>query len=414
MKQISLCIIAAVFAAGAACAGQDTLRDMELRLETGVVNVIRDGETINVEDSVELRPGDVIVSKEKALAKFALEGGADAREGEIHGNTRLLVRSASSVEAQEGQVLMRVSENTRVLVDGVTAQSSQGTFRVDRRFGSVRTAAYTGSLQLDAPGQTKVRLPRLYQATIVAGALPNQTRPYQLDLDDPWDKTLLDKVVTLEKDLVALSRGFSGQLGRDRPGLNYFSALQDGRDVGFMRRYLSRKPFDLLIGFTIAQYTDRPLRSGFEKAFELFDAGARWGVAAEILEVELRPMVAELEDLILGTGVVAANGRGGDASFDLAAANAGESGGEIAPPTSPSDPGGSDNPAPPGGGTDPQDPDEPDKPGGGGGPDKPDEPDECSDGAECTVEEIEDELFPDEEPSPSPTNEQKNVFGGGD
>lgn len=409
MKKIALCLVAALFAVGAACADQDALRDMELRLESGVVNVIRDGETINVLDALELIPGDVIISKEDALAKFALEGGAEERQGEIQGNSRILVQSSTSLEAQEGNVLMRVNDTTKVVVEGVTARSSEGAFRIDRRFGSVRAAAYSGSVQLDAPGQTNLRVPRLFQATIVAGALPNQTRPYQLDLEDAWDNDLLEEVVTLEENLAALSRGFTGQIGRERPGLDYFTALADGGDLRFMRRYLSRKPSDLLIGFTIAENADTPLRGTFEKAFDLFDAGARWGVAAAILEVEPRPLVAELEDLILGTGAVAAKG-GGRATFDLAAANAGESGGGVAPsassgqtgPTAPQD--GTDDP-----GTGPTEPNDP-----GTKPEKPPkEPDECSDGAECTVQEIEDELFPDEEPSPSPTNEQKKLLDGG-
>lgn len=405
MNRIAVCLAAVLFA-GVACAENDALKDMELRLEFGVVNVIRDGETINVEDTLELLPGDVIVSKAEALAEFALEGGSDARQGQIQGNSRLLIRSATSVEAQEGQVLMRVTDPTRVLVDGVTARSTNGAFRVDRRFGSVRAAAYTGSLQLDAAGQSDLRLPRLYQATIVAGALPNQTRPYQLDLKDPWDQVLLEEVVDLEGELAALSRGFMGQVGRQRPGLDYFEALADGGSVGFMRRYLSRKPSDLLIGFTIAQNSDRPMRASFVKAFDLFDAGARWGIAGMILEVEPKPVLAQLKDLIVGTGVAAG---GGGARFNVAAANAGDAAGEGAAPGSSTEPTGTvQPPLEEDGSTDPEDPKDGDKK-----PKDPEDPDECSDGAECTVQELEDELFPDEEPSPSPTNEQKNLVGDG-
>lgn len=397
MKKIALLLAAAVLA-GVACADQDALRDMELRLESGAVNVIRDGETITVEGTLGLRPGDVIVSKADALAQFALEGGADARQGQIQGDSRLLVRSTTSVETQQGNVLMRVKEPTKVVVDGVTASASEGTFRVDRRLGSVRAAAYTGSLLLDAPGQNDLRLPRLYQATIVAGDLPNQSRPYQLDLQDPWDTVVLEQVVELEQTLAALSRGFTGQIGRQRPGIDYFRALADGDNVRFMRRYLSRKPSDLLIGFTVARTSDRALRPTFEDAFDLFDAGARWGVAAAILEVQARPIVAQLEDLILGTGAVAASG-GGNASFDLAAAAAGGSDGGISSSTSSGTTGsgtGSTTTNDPNTTNSDQPKDKPKNP--------PKDPDECSNSAECTVQELEDELFPDEEPSPTPTN----------
>jgi len=406
MKKLALSL-AAVVLAGVACSSDQALADMELRALSGVVNVLRDGETINVEGAVELQPGDVILTKDGGFAKFALEGGADARQGQMQGNSRVLVRSGSAVEAEEGLLLLQVTEPTRALVEGVTARSSDGVFRIDRGFGSVRTGVYKGSVELDAPGQADLAVSTLYQATLVAGDLPSQTRPYRLDEEDAWDKVLLEEVVALEEDLATLARGLSTQLGRQRPGLDYFRALIDGGNVTFMRSYLKRKPADLLIGFTVARIADGSLERAFKAAFDLYDQGARWGVAAKILDVEPRPIVAQLERLILGTGVVAADGSGNTAEFTVAAADASESGaaidGAAAPPSSSSSSSTTETQEP----NDPNDPNDPNEPNNP--PEKPPEdPDECSDTASCAVEDVEDQL-PGPQPSPSPTEEQKNA-----
>lgn len=406
MKKLALSL-AAVLLAGVACSGDEALADMELRPESGTVNLLRDGETIAVEGPTGLQPGDVIVTKSNSLARFALEGGADAREGQLQGNSRVLVRSGSSVEAEEGRLLLQVSEPTRAIVEGVTARSSDGIFRIDRGFGSVRTGVYAGSVELDAPGQADLAVSTLYQATLVAGDLPNHTRPYRLDEEDAWDQVLLKEVVNLEQELEVLARGLGSQLGRQRPDLAYFRALADGDKVGFMNRYLKRKPADLLIGFTIAQIADGALHRAFKAAFELRDQGARWGVAAKILDVEPRPIVAQLERLILGTGVVAADGSGNTARFDVAAAAASDSGASIDGSTSSSTTNTQANePNEP---SDPNDPDDPKKP-----PKDPQpSPDECSDTASCAVEDVEDQL-PGPEPSPSPTQEQSTgLLDGG-
>lgn len=410
MKKLALSLTA-VLLASVACSADDALADMELRALSGTVNVLRDGETIRVDGAVELEPGDVIVTRSGALATFALEGGADVREGQLQENSRIIVRSGTAVEAEEGRLLLQVTEPTRATVEGVTALASDAVFRIDRGFGSVRTGVYRGSVELDAPGQADLAVSTLYQATLVAGDLPSQTRPYRLDEKDAWDQVLLKEVVNLEQELAVLARGLSSQLGRQRPGLDYFRALIDGGNVSFMKGYLKREPSDLLIGFTIARIADGTLERAFKEAFDLYDEGARWGVAAKILDVEPRPIVAQLERLILGTGVVAAGGSGNTAEFTVAAADASESGSSVdgaAPPSSST--------------TDPSDPDDPNDPSGPSGPNEPkdpkdpkdpEDPKECSNTAECAVQDVEDQL-PGPQPSPSPTEEQKkSLLDGG-
>lgn len=399
MKKLTI-FLAIALVGGLACADEQTLSDMELSVREGVVNVLRDGETIRVgvDDKLGLKPGDVVETKQGTLAKFALEGGPDERRGEMQGSSRILVRSTTSLEAQSGQLLMSVEEPVTVIAGSVTARTAGATFRVDRGFGSDRAGVYSGAIDLDSPGQPRLRLETLFQATLVAGDLPSQGRPYRLDETDAWDKSLLEQVVNLEQQLEVLARGLTPQLRGQRPDLDYFRALTDGRNVNFMRDYLRRKPVDLLIGFTIARNAPQKLAPAFREGFNLFDQGARWGVAAKIMEVEPRPVVAQLERMILATGVVAADGSGNRADFSVAAATGADTGG---PSTVASTDGTGGEP--PSTGNPPPPDDGGKKPGDE--PTPTESPDECSSSTECTVNDI---LGQRPSPSPSPSGEDEN------
>src|SRR5687767_7177312 len=109
MKKLTIFLTFALIG-GLACADESTLKDMELSVLKGVVNVLRDGETIPVESNIGLEPGDVIETKQGTVAKFALEGGPEERRGELQGSTKVLIRSGSSLEAQEGQLLLSVQQ----------------------------------------------------------------------------------------------------------------------------------------------------------------------------------------------------------------------------------------------------------------------------------------------------------------
>ncbi|MBW3594692.1 MAG: hypothetical protein KY391_03860, partial [Actinobacteria bacterium] len=81
----------------------------------------------------------------------------------------------------------------------------------------------------------------------------------------------------------------------------------------------SRPVADLLVGFTIADNDpDASLKRSFKGAFKYFDQGASYGVAATLLDVRTRPLVAQLESMIVGTGAVAADGGAGEATFGTA------------------------------------------------------------------------------------------------
>ena len=127
-------------------------------------------------------------------------------------------------------------------------------------------------------------------------------------------------------------------------------------------------------------------------AFEYRDQGGTWGVIASILRSSPRLLVADLTNIAVSTGAVAA-GTGEDVQFTVAAAEAADSGGINEPIDT--DPGAND----------PQPPDDGNDPGNGGndpGPgDDDEEAEDCGGGPECDAEEIRDRLLPSPDPSPT-------------
>jgi hypothetical protein len=219
-----------------------------------------------------------------------------------------------------------------------------------------------------------------------------------MQANDPWDAVILQKWVSLEEDLKVLSNSLTNNLGGDRPNMAYFSELANGKQAGFVRGFLDRRVADLLIGFTIANNSASSLKGSFRKAFSLFDEGATWGIASAIMNVEPRPLLAQLGRTILGTGVVVAGGtETGGASFSVAAADFSTStGGPQVPPASAAG-AGSDggSSAPGGGGGDGGQEPVGDGGNGGGG----EEPRDCQAGdLQCTIDDLTD---PSPEPSPS-------------
>jgi hypothetical protein len=408
MKKLIFPLVFVVFAAGACWSfgGEDELGNMEIRAQGGKVTIERAGKTIPVrEDSVPLEPKDVVNTGTNGLASLKLEG---ERSVKMQPKAQIVIDSTRSIVSERGSVLVSAPVSTTVELDGAQASATKGIFRIDQGFGTARAASYTANLRLVSPGQSRLTVTPLYEATIAAGEVPGVRKPYRLDANDPWDQDQLQEVIKLENELDLLSRGFSRQLGNDRPDIAYFNALSDGSNVSFMRPYLKRRPVDLLIGFTVADNDrKRSLKESFRQAFRLFDQGATWGVTATILDVSARPVVAELENVIIGTGVVADGGAGDEPEFTVAA---GEEGSSDQPPgqsdTFDSVGGGEDDV----GGSEAGNEEEPGDGEGGGEEGGGEEEENCEPtDVECQARRV----F---SPSPSPSDDDPldDVVGGGD
>ena len=405
--------LAIVVLAGAACgplAPEQTLPEMSLKKVSGTVEIIRGGDTITVGEETDIEPDDVIrTSGRDALAKLRLEGD---RLLQLKGRGSTVVDSPTSVEVQTGEVLVRAEEVTRVLVESVEARASAAQFRVDSGFGSARVSSYSGTVAVESPGQQRLDIGSFFEATVTAGEIPQSATPYRMQPDDLWDALILQKWVSLEEELKVLSNSLTNNLGGDRPDVAYFSELAGGEGAGFVRSFLDRRVADLLIGFTIANNSDSSLKQAFRRAFSLFDEGATWGITSAIMEIEPRPLLAQLGRTILGTGVVVAGGaQTGGASFSIAAADISASGGGIQPPASgggSTSPGGSTGVGN-GGGGNPGGGGSGGDPGGGGGGE---EPKECQTGdLQCTIDNLTD---PSPKPSPSVLDLDLDLGGGPD
>ncbi|HWC15095.1 MAG TPA: hypothetical protein VG929_10985 [Actinomycetota bacterium] len=413
MKKISIPLVLCLFA-GVACwpfDGDDVLAAMTLRkVNKGRVEIQRGAERIRVEEEdVGVEAGDVVRTFAGALAQVALEGDRVAWVGGIKqlvpgapsGQMRIV--DTRSVENESGTVMAEADDPMEVAFGDAVATADDATFRVDRRSGSSRAASYTGTIRLSAPGEANITLDRLLEVPATAGDL-RSPQPYRLNPEDPFDVRRLETVIDLEARLGQLSAGFANQLGRQKPDLAYFKALARGKDVSVMRRYLRKPAIDLVLGFTVADNARGiPFAKAVPRAFRYRDDGGTWGIVAALLDSQPRALVADLQDIIVGSQVVA-GGTGNDATFTVAAGQAAALGTAPQPPTGP---GGTAAQPPPdgggggdGGGTDGGD--------GGGDPEDPEDPPECTSGPECDVQEVRDRILP----SPSPSDLVSGALGG--
>ena len=386
--------------------GTSALGQMELQARGGPVQIVRDGKTLQVDGTMSLQPFDVIKTSKDASAELRLAGARNISLAEL---SEARVVDGRTIENLDGGLLARTSDPLNVMFDDVVALADRALFRVDQGFGSARAATYAGSVQLDAPGQTRLTVRRLFEAHISAGDLPGRARPYRVDRSDPWDPNILAYVFDLDEVLTDWGNGLEQQLGSSRPDSTYFSALAD-RPAGFVRPYLSRPTTDLLIGFSVADLASQPLEPAFRQTFRYRDDGGSWGVVASIMGAKQEPLKLALERVTAGTGAVA-GGTGAEPAFTLAAAEtASSSGGD------PSGGGGDDTSTGSGTGTGGGG-DDGDGTGGDGTDDdgNGEEPPACTTTElECASQELQETLpgtDPDPSPSPSPKGGQQS---GGD
>lgn len=370
----------------------EALAEMTIQRREGRVVILRGGETIEVKDETSLKPRDVVQTQSAGEAVIRLE---DSRLLTLAANSRIRIRDTRGVESQSGSLLAETRDPLHVAFGSVKAQTSTGTVRVDRGVSAARVASYRGEITVSAPGEERLEVSSLFEAAPSVNAVPSSTVPYDIDETDPWDRLYLPEVVTLQEQLDQLTAGLRAQIGKERPGLDYFSALAQKEDVSFLRPYLRRAPVNLLVAFTIADQAEKSLAPAFRRAFSLYDRGATWAIAAAIMDVKLNAVVADLEDIV--TVAVASSSEGVD-SFTEAAGELSQSG-EVPPPGELpiDDPPIASEPPPTGGPTDPPPPTE-----------EPNPPEECQNSVDCIKQDVEEEIQPSPTPTPKPTDDPED------
>ncbi|HYY44256.1 MAG TPA: hypothetical protein VE975_03610 [Actinomycetota bacterium] len=395
------------------------LSPMSLRERTGAVYVIHEGKATPVEGSASISPSDVIRLGPGAAAEVRLE---DDRHALLKGEGRTQIISGGALRSARGSVLFHGGDPLTVQLGDVRAVGAGGLYRIDRRFASIRAASYRGSLTLESPGQPSQKVPALYEVSIAAGAFSSAPRPYQIDPRDPWDQVHLESVLDLDVQLEKLATGLRNQTGGRRPGAAALTALL-GQHPGAqgdkaLKRYLRIPAADLLIGVGVAKRSPFPLPAALRKTFLLRDQGASWGNDAALMRADPEALVASLDRIVSGMGVVAGRDPGTDLALSRLAGegrgNAGSganppgdegtaggreaSGGSTGTPSSGGSPGGSGGSGGSGdsGGSggfgDPED-------SGGSGGSGGSGDDGCTDLVDCTLDEI------GVTPSPSPSGD---------
>jgi hypothetical protein len=271
----------------------------------GSVFVRRSGDEIEITGRFSLAGGDIVRTASPG-ARILL---ASDRAASVATDSRVRITDGSSLEVLGGSVLAESPRHMTVAIDDVTATTSNGVLRVELFSASAGVAAYEGEVVIAAPGQERVTLGPLFDASVTAGEILSP-KPYQVDVDDGWDRLHLADVVELDEQLDRYADAISGQLGRTRLPGSYFRGLE-GRGAGqAMARYVESgvySPPDLLIGFTIADLDESRARGrALLRAFDLREEGGQWGVIATIMGVRSGPLVAGLADLIFVAGALAA------------------------------------------------------------------------------------------------------------
>lgn len=381
------------------------LAEMTVKRRAGLVTVLRAGEVIEVDDSTSLEPRDIVQTHPSGQAVVRLEGN---RLLTLAPDSKIRIRDERGVESQGGSLLADASDGLVVVFGDARATTSGATFRVDRGVSAARVGSYDGRVTISAPGEERLVVGRLFQASPSVNFMPQSPVPYDFNSADPWDRQYLEDVMGAQEQLDQLSAGLEGLIGRERPGLDYFAAFEKGADVSFMRSYMRRDPLNLLVAFTIARHDDGALASSFRRAFTLYDRGAEWSVAASIMGVKLEPVISDLED-IATVAVEAASG--GDDSFTVAAAALADAGGGTGDPGTDPVPTGAPPPTAP-----------PTQPPTEKPTEKPEPPDECPDWQTCTIDDVTEPLRPSSTPTPEPTDDPEdededdgplNVLNGG-
>ena len=352
---------------------------------SGSVFVRRAGEEIEVTGRFSLAASDVVRTTTPG-ARILLESD---RTAWLADDSSVRITGGGSLEVLGGSVLAESRRHLTVSIDDVTATTSGGMMRVDRFSASAAVAGYAGEVAVAAPGQETVAIDPLFDASVTAGQVLDP-RPYQVDLDDRWDRLHLGDVVELDEQLERYADAISGQLGGTSLSTSFFRNLE-GRDAGQdMVRYMDSRAFsapDLLIGFSIADLDETTSKErALSRAFGLRRAGGQWGVVATIMGVRSGPLVAGLENLIFAAGAMASVPGAGS---DVGAGSTAEGGGSPGRPARGS--GGSSGGDGAGGGNGGSAPGAEEPPGGsgdtgGGGDDaSPPPDDECENLIDCVV-----------------------------
>ena len=349
----------------------------------GTVEILRGDAWEAVTEPTELAPGDQVQSGEDGSARLQV---SDAGSIEIGPSSRVRL-TADGSELMRGEALAQGSGFGLSLGRTTVIPLETAAFRVDRGL-STTVGVYRGAAEISALGNP-VQVEALWQAVVVANAVPTDPSPLVVTPTDPWDQQMLGSAIDVGLRLRRIELGVRGQLDRRVQAAKLVAdALPDPmapkRVRGLIREHAAG-PGTVFVALALA--TQSSARGGVLRTastiLHRLRLGASWIVVVAALDVA-RP------NLLTAIGRI------------LAAIP-----GLIDPTSIGDDPTGGPGPDP--------DPGDPDPPGGCQGSDCPTppttDPPPCPEGDDaCATQEAVDQVLDDlpgglgrNEPSPSPT-----------
>jgi hypothetical protein len=354
-------ILAVVIFVLPACSvfGRSNRTPMTIKVLSGSATIQRADAVTKVGKEAKLQIGDRIKLSRRGVSQIRLEPG---RLFELVGG-EVKVKKGDRLQLTSGRLLSSISAPGTVNVGALQINSSVGTFRVDRSL-STRVGVYKGRTELQL-GADRLTLPRLRQAVVAEGVLPQREKPLRLSSQDRWDKRFLQSVLDLDDRLANFGRGLEAQLGPGT-GVEFFNRVVPGSgDLSFLNDFNSNRRSDVLIGLTVASEAvgndAAELRPTFQKAFGLWSEGASWGLVSYELGVGQTSLfnrllqAVGLSGILVGgqgaalfgrafniPGLTSVTNSGGNSSSGGGGGPAGTTGG----PTPPTPPGGGPLPPP--------------------------------------------------------------------
>lgn len=269
-------LIAALLLIATACNfGSDaSIPDMTLRVIEGSASILRGEETIPVSSQASVEVGDAISSQ--GLAELGLVGGVSFELVDA----RLTIASTDSIELRSGDLLATFERRGEVETSEASVSGETAVFRVDRGL-ALRLGVYDGSATITGSGN-ELEVPRYREAIVAGGVIPEVPKPYQIDPDDRWDRTLLERAIELDERLRSFGSGLEAQLG-PVVGNAFFSLLLPEDETGFLAPYEDIRRSDILIGLMMAAEASAGspnIAARFGNILDLWRQGASWGLLA--------------------------------------------------------------------------------------------------------------------------------------
>lgn len=264
--------------------------------EGGSVRVHRDGDELEVTDSFEIEPGDVIITMQSG-ARLRLFG---SRTVELAPQSEVRVTDESALADPSGMILVQTKEDLTIEVeDRVEVTSRSGAFRVEGGDGSSAVLALSGPLEVRELGEAPRQVSELFEATITTGQI-GSIAPVSLNRDDPWSDIYLAAPRTLQSELDGFATDLSNLINEDAIGRQVLSRVLPGLDFSYIDQFLGRGAEtvnELVIAYGIARTSPSKadVAETTSRALELHRGGAQLGVVATMLGSAGPELLRELD-----------------------------------------------------------------------------------------------------------------------